>query len=833
MGEDDSLRPQLLSSSSVAAAVPVATAESLSSGTVALDVDEEAGGPLSSEPPRKRSGTVSALGLGQQGDRSSPSVGGLAPDAYAYDASSSESDSEVGPNGNRHRSQQHLSPPPMLVRAVSAPVQPARLGNLIHPSRRPSNSGSGGRRPSFAPRPTLVSQPASNFSAASDSYLLPQHRSSISSSANGDLEGLLPMLQMSASDSTTPGDEALSLPPTPDATTASGLYVLTLELADSVQAAIQTLLQVTPPHLFDSAKEQFSACSVQMPATSLSSLLTAMKNLNYLSEHIAPLCADESLHGSPKAQLGRLATSTSRSRSNLRQGSPSQPSPPRSPTFATSITPGGSFPSGLLRDPTAASEADTPSTSMDSQMSLAPSDGFSLFQEFDVGEILQSVGDLLGGLMAEAGVDLVLYHGDVGMKHFSVRGDEGGICYVLSHVRLPVLHRLLSLVAWPELIPPPVPLSQVIRQILLVSKPGDAIEIGLHVNPQRPQDGLPDGGPIFPRQRTVSSTSTHSHLSSPSGLEAGNALSCTFEIIHNVAPRWDDQPNRTPMTEKAGTPNATGADSFPGFTQSAGETLAAAPHPPAPPSSVGGSDIENRALLPPLPHLDSPLTTRLIRHVSATLLTDGDRSSIRRRFELSVLLERGSSLFDPAPLSAQEEAARQPFASLKLAREPTLAELMLFAETLRGKKVALHASETSAFARHITSYLTAWGMDMRHISTERDDEEYGNEYLGLAGMGAAASAGEGSPGGGFSSSSLGGSNGIPNIYSTLVNGEGSQQQQQRQQQVRPYETSPLAVNDSSKSLLLGDSLASSISSDLDKDTGASFIMIGTSRAPPL
>lgn len=276
------------------------------------------------------------------------------------------------------------------------------------------------------------------------------------------------------------------------------------------------------------------------------------------------------------------------------------------------------------------------------------------------------------------------------------------------------------------------------------------------------------------------------------------------------------------MTEKAGTPNPTGADSFPGFTQAAGETLAAASIG-RPPSSIGAGDIENRALLPPLPHLDSPLTQRLIRHVSATLRTDGDRSSIRRRFELSVLLERGSSLFDPAPLSAQEEAARQPFASLKLAREPTLAELMLFAETLRGKKVALHASETSAFARHITSYLTAWGMDMRHISTERDDEEYGNEYLGLAGMGAAASAGEGSPAGGFACSNSGT---VPNIYSTLVDGHNASQQQQ--QQARPYETSPLAGNDSSNSLLLGDSFMSS-TSDLDKDAGASFIMIGEYR----
>ena len=54
--------------------------------------------------------------------------------------------------------------------------------------------------------------------------------------------------------------------------------------------------------------------------------------------------------------------------------------------------------------------------------------------DFDIGELLQSVGDTLSGAAAQAGVDLVLYHGDVGMKHVSVKGDECGISYVLSHV---------------------------------------------------------------------------------------------------------------------------------------------------------------------------------------------------------------------------------------------------------------------------------------------------------------------------------------------------------------------------------------------------------------
>ena len=55
--------------------------------------------------------------------------------------------------------------------------------------------------------------------------------------------------------------------------------------------------------------------------------------------------------------------------------------------------------------------------------------------DFDIGEMLQSVGDALSGVAAQAGVDLVLFHGDVGMKHIAVKGDESGLSYTLSHVR--------------------------------------------------------------------------------------------------------------------------------------------------------------------------------------------------------------------------------------------------------------------------------------------------------------------------------------------------------------------------------------------------------------
>jgi osomolarity two-component system response regulator SSK1 len=157
------------------------------------------------------------------------------------------------------------------------------------------------------------------------------------------------------------------LDPTPE---FEQFHDLSLELADSVQAVVQTLLQFCPPQVLDTAKEQFSGCSISVPTPSMSAVLTSMKNLNYMSDH---MCA----FGFP-------------------------PSTPR------------------VEDPS------TP-----------------VMTHFDIGEMLQAVGDSLGGLAAQAGIDLVLFHQDVGMKHVAVKGDESCLSYLLSYVRV-IVARVLA-----------------------------------------------------------------------------------------------------------------------------------------------------------------------------------------------------------------------------------------------------------------------------------------------------------------------------------------------------------------------------------------------------
>lgn len=70
----------------------------------------------------------------------------------------------------------------------------------------------------------------------------------------------------------------------------------------------------------------------------------------------------------------------------------------------------------------------------------------TMHNEFDIGEMLQCLGDALSGAAAQVGVDLVLYHGNIGLKQVYVSGDESAISFALSHVRRPYIISLCYLI---------------------------------------------------------------------------------------------------------------------------------------------------------------------------------------------------------------------------------------------------------------------------------------------------------------------------------------------------------------------------------------------------
>lgn len=270
-----------------------------------------------------------------------------------------------------------------------------------------------------------------------------------------------------------------------------------------------------------------------------------------------------------------------------------------------------------------------------------------------------------------------------------------------------------------------------IRQILAVSNHGDTIELGLQIIPQSPsmtpKVSLPlSQADIDVQRRATGHSNTRSSspgrtLPSPPAGHSDGPLLCIFEIVHNL----NQGSESTAVTPKA---------ELNPFTRLKEQSEAATPN------------------------FDNLLCRRLLSSQNASLKTDAQPSSPlgngmpRRVYELSVLLPRGGPMVEPAALSVEEEAIRQPYAGMKLAREPTLGELSDFADSLRGKKVTLHASLTSFFARHLTSYLAAWGLDISHIPIE-DAHGLGDSFSQLTihppGEGSQdgsdkASAGEGS-----------------------------------------------------------------------------------------
>ncbi|KZV75094.1 hypothetical protein PENSPDRAFT_681291 [Peniophora sp. CONT] len=329
----------------------------------------------------------------------------------------------------------------------------------------------------------------------------------------------------------------------------SGLGEVSGEVADSVEMAIATLLAISPPQVLDPAKEQFSACSLPVPTPSVAALLTQLKNLNYIAQHIHALAQPNDDH-------------------------PQQAS---------------------------------------------PVDG----HDFDIGETVQSVGDALAGLAAEAGVELVIFHADNGMKHVAVHADETAVAYTLQHV---------------------------CRQIIGASSKGDTLELGLFLVAP-----LAGGSVYMPTLDATDAPASGSPEPDPDA-----PLHCTFQLTHHA-----QQPDQPP------------------------------------------------------PALNGPILRRLLRDVGATLTGDG------RTWKMNLTLPRG----DPTVVNAAVvfPDGQDMFPDLRIPGEPTLADLAAFTETLKGKRVLLYASASALFARHLTSHLTSWGLDVSPVSRDSSSPERASE----------------------------------------------------------------------------------------------------------
>jgi osomolarity two-component system, response regulator SSK1 len=138
----------------------------------------------------------------------------------------------------------------------------------------------------------------------------------------------------------------------------------------------------------------------------------------------------------------------------------------------------------------------------------------------------------------------------------------------------------------------------------------------------------------------------------------------------------------------------------------------------------------------PKPRVQSFLLQRLLRHLNASLTSDLQPKtfSVGRTCELTVTLDRGSpsATVPPSIPPPDLSSASSPSSETRIVDEPTLEELMQFVETLKGKKAMLYASSKGSFAHHLTSYLTAWGLDVTIVSREVEVEGNSDSRAGAS-----------------------------------------------------------------------------------------------------
>lgn len=147
------------------------------------------------------------------------------------------------------------------------------------------------------------------------------------------------------------------------------------EIQDVALMVITTLEQFSPASILSNAHELLSACSTAVPIASISAINTTIRQVCHVSSHLDLL----------SKLITQAWTKSSSSNNN----------------------------------------------SNNSNTNNLP----KLIQaEFDIGELLQNLGDALAGLAAKLDVSLVIYHCDNSLHHTLVLGDEGAIRHALLNV---------------------------------------------------------------------------------------------------------------------------------------------------------------------------------------------------------------------------------------------------------------------------------------------------------------------------------------------------------------------------------------------------------------
>ncbi|KAL1919880.1 uncharacterized protein VTP21DRAFT_1812 [Calcarisporiella thermophila] len=125
--------------------------------------------------------------------------------------------------------------------------------------------------------------------------------------------------------------------------------------------------------------------------------------------------------------------------------------------------------------------------------------------------------------------------------------------------------------------------------------------------------------------------------------------------------------------------------------------------------------------LDPILSPNANLLPNILKYIGATLSAE-DRDG-RQHILVTFQMPSGSTREEHHSIEEIQPLENCPRIDIKSMPEPTHEELQRFSQSVSGLKVALHASAQSVFAKHITTSLAIWGLDVSHFAVGEGSEE--------------------------------------------------------------------------------------------------------------
>ncbi|KAF9128815.1 ssk1 response regulator receiver [Mortierella sp. 14UC] len=312
---------------------------------------------------------------------------------------------------------------------------------------------------------------------------------------------------------------------------------------------------------------------------------------------------------------------------------------------------------------------------------------------FDVGEFVQSLGDLVSADASLKGVEFVIYHSEYGLSHVPIKGSEESW-----------RHALINL----------------IKSIIDSAKPGSTVELCLvlFALPQREVEKnkvmVTFEITYYPNPNSTSNEDDLAQLNALLASKLVKAMGGALEIqqLEDFAKKFivsvEVEMNQTVLSQDD-TPSSTSTTAA--NTTKSGQDSPSIVHP-LDSATKPDDPLQPTPIQGPLQRLEN-MQTKYPMHESQQFFQQHLKTP----------------LVSPSPPPSSPPSKRGA-GSPKASSEPTVLELVRFSRKLGGVKVVLMAREHSAFGVRLLGYLKTWGI---HVTTKTIRDADGTEGEGEAG----------------------------------------------------------------------------------------------------